>query len=139
VSTPLFHPRSRRDEWRARLRLPEQAPVRPVSLWLPARVRIATGYLRVVVGDRGPYIELATEQLRQRRLYVPPAARWRFASATAFYEEYRTRPDEIMVYHQRLPVTYADYRVGHWYISPFDLRDRHGRVLITGRPPSEKL
>lgn len=134
---PLFHPRTRHDEWRARLRLAETAPTQPVTLWLPSRVRIATGYVRVVLGDRGPYVEFETAQLRHRRLYVPAAARWRFTSDVAFYEEYRTRPDGVMVYHQRLRVTYADYRPGYWYISPFDLRDHRGRALIRGLPPPE--
>jgi hypothetical protein len=95
--------------------------------------------VRVVLGGRGPYIEFTAAQLRPERLQLPAAQRWRLTSDTAFYEEYRTILDHVMVYHQRRPVEYADYRVGHWYVSPFDLRTRHGHRLISGAPPPEKL
>ena len=100
--------------------------------------RIATGYVRVVIGARGPYVEFLAGHLRRRRLYLPRSSRWRQTSAVAFYEEYRTSPDHVMVYHQLRPVAYADYIVDRWYISPFDLRDRCGRRIIRGAPPPEK-
>lgn len=108
-------------------------------LYLPSGVLFAHGYERVVLGGRGPYIEFTAEQLRPELLQLPTPQRWRLTSERAFYEEYRTDPDQVMVYHQRRTVVYADYRVGYWYVSPFDLRTRHGHRLISGAPPPGKL
>lgn len=86
----------------------------------PSGLQVAHGYDRVVLGGRGPYIEFSAGQLQN--LEIPAATRWRLIEPTAYYIEWRTK-DECMVkvYEQRHTVHYADYRVGKWYISPFDL------------------
>lgn len=85
---------------------------------------IAVGYVRVVFGDRGPYVEFSTEQIVRAALVVPEDQRWRLTSNSPnfYYWEYRSRDSRnVKVYHQRKPVDYADYKVGMWYISPFEL------------------
>ena len=41
----------------------------------------------------------------------------------------------VKVYEQRHRVHYADYRVGFWYINPFELRTVLGKSLILSLLP----
>lgn len=94
---------------------------------------IANGYLRIVIGKRGPYVECAREQLFLHNLYIPEDCAWRVKSYSAFYVEYRSQDDaSLKVYFQKKPVNYADYRPGLYYISPFYLCSRKIRVNIFG-------
>ena len=81
---------------------------------------IAKGYLRVVHGKRGDYIEFEEKQLCKEVLL-------KIASNThetnGFYDEYRTFLDNVKVYHQFGYVGYADYIPGMWYVSPEDLSE----------------
>ena len=38
-----------------------------------------------------------------------------------YYYEWRTEPDNVKVYEQRLKVGYADYQPQRWYVSVADL------------------
>ena len=85
---------------------------------------IATGFSRLVIGDRGPYLEFDKEHLVASNLFMPDGQRWRIqscAAGRAYYLEYRTVRDYVKIYYQRRTVTYADYRVHKFYISPDDL------------------
>jgi hypothetical protein len=47
------------------------------------------------------------------------------------YAEYRSHDkSDVKVYWQKKTVGYADYRVGRYYISPFDLVDGEEKDLI---------
>jgi len=99
--------------------------------------RIAIGYERVVIGDRGPYVEFTKEQIIIDALHVPKEAEWRYRSNLSFipfYYELRTN-NNVMVYHQIRRVTYADYKPDFWYISPWDLASDVFPVLIKGNKP----
>lgn len=95
---------------------------------------VAKGYERIVIGRRGPYVEFLTEHINQSAIFVPGDQRWRFDpswSQKVFYWEFRTRDSCcVKIYLQRRLVTYADYRVGCWYISPFDLVTDQQSVLV---------
>lgn len=80
---------------------------------------IAIGYNRIVIGERGPYIEF--DDIIVDNSIIPPDQKWRLYSDVAYYVERRTTSDNIKIYHQRLTVNYADYKIGKYYISPFDL------------------
>lgn len=57
-------------------------------------------------------------------IFIPHNAVWRQTSAYpyVFYDEWRSRcPGNVMIYYQRKTVSYADYVVGLWYVSPTDL------------------
>jgi hypothetical protein len=73
--------------------------------------RLATGYERVVIGARGPYVEFVCEQLTGLRRVEAPHY---------YYDEWRT-PCGVKVYEQLKRVDYADYVPGKFYVSPFDL------------------
>lgn len=92
---------------------------------VPAPIMTAGGCLvsnrpgLLVRGKRGPYIELDPECLD--RLKIPPEEAWRATEdSLAYYVELRTR-DGVMVYYQRRPVSYAPYRPGMAYVSPWDV------------------
>ncbi len=74
---------------------------------------IAKGYNRVVIGDRGPYVEFLQEQMITNNVYVPLNQRHNW------FVEYRSKCEhQIFIYHQRKTVKYADYLIGKYYIDP---------------------
>ena len=117
-------------DYRARLLIPETGdPMR--QLFTRAGTLIADGYVRVVIGARGPYVEIDNEQIWRSHLRVPAAEVYRFNDPHVFYATYRSNDDsDVKVYWQKKPVDYADYQVGMYYVSPFDLVDREGGELI---------
>lgn len=98
-------------------------------------LKIAVGYNRIVYGGRGPYIEFDERHLRFKNLFIPQDSIWRIHSNKAFYVEYRSVcPSYVKVYFQKKPVRYADYKIGLYYISPFDLeniiKDEYDKNLL---------
>jgi len=93
---------------------------------------LAAGYNRIVHGGRGPYVEFVDRQICHANLVVPPAESWRLGSSRCYYDEYRSNDKSyVKVYHQKKCVNYADYIVGMWYMSPFDLvTDVYGELII---------
>lgn len=92
---------------------------------------VATGYTRIVIGERGPYVEFMDKHMFNNDLYyIPESEEWRLNSSAAYYWEFRTKGSEIKIYAQRRTVDYADYKVGMWYMSPFELYDSSHKVLI---------
>lgn len=91
---------------------------------------IAKGYTRIVIGDRGPYIEFKPIQLYGEKIYLPKNQEWRVNSTKAYYVEYRTLNSNIKIYYQLKLVKYADYKLKMCYISPFELYV-YNQVIIT--------
>ena len=82
---------------------------------------------RLVVGQRGPYVEFLA---LDAPLFIPELEGWRVAHERAYYVHYRTQGKALVkVYLQKRPVNYADYRPGRYYISPFDLYTAEGKPL----------
>lgn len=96
---------------------------------------VAKGYIRVVIGERGPYVEFAHHQLKMDRFFIPDDCKYRLTNRNVYYYEYRTIDESyVKLYYQLKTVRYADYRVGLYYISPSDLFvDGEPIVQITGR------
>ena len=92
---------------------------------------IARGYLRIVIGERGPYIEFDRYQIVAENLHMPHDQEWRKTHNAAYYLEYRTRCSAaVMIYYQKKLVDYADYRLGYFYIDPEDLTcDQHHKLI----------
>ncbi len=103
-----------------------------IELYSKTGEHIATGYDRIVFGGRGPYIEF-TDQLIYNNLYVPKDLQWKtlpkYVGRVAYFE-FRSITDYVKVYFQRKTVSYADYLVDKFYISPFDLYNSDRNVLI---------
>ena len=82
---------------------------------------IASGYQRVVIGQRGPYVEFTKNQIIDTELYIPKSQLYRLSDPKVYYIEFRSVEKNIKVYYQMRSVAYADYLLNHFYISPFDL------------------
>lgn len=92
-----------------------------IDLYTESKLKVATGYERIVIGKRGPYVEFSSPHILVKNLYIPDDQRYRVDSQTTYYIEYKTVQDNVKVYLQKRTVDYADYLPGLWYISPFDL------------------
>jgi hypothetical protein len=100
-------------------------------------ILIARGYMRVCVGQRGPYVEFKRDNFSENVLI--PQDRKHY-----YFNEFRTVKDNLFVYHQLKVVDYADYRPGLFYISPFDLNSPRETAIIDPIPgqrrePMEQL
>jgi len=111
-----------RQGYRERLILPEFCE-EDIVFSTKAGLRVAEGYIRVVLGDRGPYIEFEDAMMTTSPdIFIPYDKKYRIKNALCYYIEYRTNDDAyVKIYRQKKLVGYADYQIGFWYISPFDL------------------
>lgn len=93
-------------------------------------LEVATGYIRVVIGERGPYIEFEQHQILTENFHLIDDPKH------IYYTEYRSNDNcNVKLYCQILYVTYANYKPRKLYISPFDLTSDKYPILIT---PLEK-
>lgn len=84
---------------------------------------VAEGYQRIVIGERGPYIEFKNSMMKMNNLHVPKEQEYRLTDQRVYYVEFRTNDkSNVKVYFQRRTVKYADYRIGFFYVSPFELK-----------------
>lgn len=75
-------------------------------------ILLAEGYSRVVIGDRGPYIEFDDHHINRSLIFPVPEYH-------VFFEEFSSCCDhKVFIYHQVKTVSYADYKPDKWYISP---------------------
>jgi len=91
---------------------------------------ISNGYNRVVIGQRGPYVEFNKNQIFCNRLYIPNSQLYRLSDPKVYYIEFRTTDFDAKVYYQMRSVAYADYKIGCFYISPNDLFKVDGTPCI---------
>lgn len=135
--TTALYPNRLRDKRRVEQRcgLAEHGDAKTVFL-TPRGALFAVGYVRVVYGDHGPYVEFLPEQVRHVLLPkfsrpVPAGAyyEWLLPADGSNMKVYRQLRD---VRHLRNPPAggyrgdredgYADYRPGVMYVSPWELR-----------------
>jgi|SRR5690349_14202794 len=93
------------------------------NLYTTSGLLIARGYDRASVRGPEPYVEFNYDQIVHDSIRKVQAAHF-------YFDEYRSNcPSHVMVYLQRMPVSHADYVVGKYYISPFDLCDECGQEI----------
>ena len=102
----------------------------PLFAKYPSYNSIADCYQRVVIGQRGPYIEFTKNQIVDSLLYIPRSQLYRLSDPKVYYIEFRTVENDVKVYYQMRNVAYADYLINHFYISPFDLYKEDGSLCI---------
>src|ERR1035437_1075339 len=86
-------------------------------LYTSTHLLVATGFARVVIGGRGPYVEFADGQVIHGALLQAEISHY-------YYNEWRTDDAaNLKFYHQKFTVDYADYLVERWYATPFELYD----------------
>jgi len=75
-------------------------------------LHVASGHNRIVIGDRGPYVEFLPDQIDLESFFVPPQSHIYFTELCSKCEH------KIFLYHQQKTVKYADYKIGMFYIGP---------------------
>jgi len=120
-----------REKYLPRLNIPEISNGSPMEFKTTYGLLIANGYIRVVIGERGPYIEFAPEQIVHRNIFVPKKEKRRLENNIYYYDEYRSKDDSLVkLYLQKRTVKYADYKCGLWYISPFEITNDKIKTII---------
>lgn len=103
---------------------------RKYNFYTKSKELIAIEYNKIIIGKRGPYIEFLKDFLIWNNLYIPENEKYRINSNNCYYIEWRTKCDYIKIYEQLKIVDYADYQIGKFYISPFDLYNDNNKVII---------
>ena len=92
---------------------------------------LARGYDRIVIGGRGPYVEFNKNQLVDEAFVIPKELEYRIDSGICYYIEYRSVDSSyVKLYFQKRLVSYADYKLDKFYISPFELYMNDGTMII---------
>ena len=83
---------------------------------------LSNGYERVVIGDYGAFIEMSDVQI-SRCLITQPGQEFRLDKKYNVKYQWLTVKDgsEIKVYYQLREVSYADYKPGMYYVSPYEI------------------
>lgn len=108
---------------------------RTTEFFTHSGLHVATGYVRIVIGDRGPYIEFSDSQINKENIHIPAKEMYRLTADYVYYDEYRSNQDSVKLYYQKRTVDYADYKIGLWYVSPFALKTKEHEAII---PPLRK-
>lgn len=117
-------------DYKTRLTIPSEKGNSDMVFTTKQNVAVAIGYERIVIGERGPYIEFKDNQIQSENIHIPLEQMKRKYSELYYYIEYRSNDDcKVKIYQQKKIVNYADYKVGYWYVSPFDLLG-DGKVII---------
>ena len=85
---------------------------------------IARGYDRIVIGDYGLYFEISPSQIEFDNLYIKRDQEWRLNSdkfKNIKYYWYEVAENSAKIYYQVNVVKYADYKIGYYYVSPFEV------------------
>jgi hypothetical protein len=104
--------------YRSKLTIPEAGS--NVILSNSLGTKIASGYIRICTGDYGSYIEFNGSQAAHNNIeprwnrIPPPGIKYMWMQTK---DALRTK-----VYYQRGTVSYADYKVGYYYVDPKDIR-----------------
>jgi len=107
--------------YKDRLRIPLEGG--ELDFYTKSGTHVATGYTRVVIGQRGPYVEFEQMQILKGNFHIPPDQEYRKTDRRVYYIEARSNDESnVKLYYQRKTVAYADYKIGMVYISPFDLK-----------------
>lgn len=112
--------KTKKQIWRENLSVSEVGGID--ALFSHSGLLIAVGHNRVVIGDRGPYVELFPSNIMLHNLYIPVEFQYRLTDKRVYYVEYRSKCNSFLkVYFQKRTVKYADYQIDMYYISPNDL------------------
>jgi hypothetical protein len=101
---------------------------------------VAFDYCRIIYGGRGEYIEFDECSLNWDIIFIPNNQKmkntfkfnvlWLHSNLT-YYDEYRTNDKSyVKIYYQRAKVSYADCKIGFYYISVYNIVDLNDQHLI---------
>lgn len=111
-----------------------------MKFYTPNGTLFADSYQRVVIGGKGAYIEFSEKDIKVP-LITKKGQEYRGTRGYSFCKYFWLRPEkeDIKVYHQRGTVTYADYKVGYYYVSPDDLNWDGELYAEKGNQPGEAI
>lgn len=102
-------------------------------------LQLARGYSRVVFGGRGAYVEFDPNHMCHTTIHIPKNQLYRLSDLRVYYIEFRSSDESnVKVYYQLKTVSYADYKIGFFYISPTDLQLSDGTTVLTRSMENEK-
>lgn len=73
-----------RQGYRERLILPENPTKDEIVFYTKNGLEVAKGYERIVIGDRGPYIEFFEGMIIKNNIYIPDDQKWRIKNLFVF-------------------------------------------------------
>ena len=87
---------------------------------------IARGYSRIVIGDYGAFLEISSDNICKEVLQCKKGQEYRcedsrFADTVKYIWLTVNDDSDCKIYWQRKTVSYADYRPGMYYISPYEV------------------
>jgi len=117
-------------KWEELIRIPLEGNSE-TRFYTKANLLLAVGYKRIVIGDRGPYIEFSDDQIAHDNIFIPRHAEHKAKRKLSYYHEYRSKDEcYTKLYWQKIPVSYADYKIGMWYVSPSEVQTGSIRDLV---------
>lgn len=95
-----------------------------ITIYTKDGIMICEGYERVVIGDYGAFIEYNADQACKENYIIQPGQEYRVNdprySKNVKYNWLTIEGSGIKIYEQKKGVVYADYKPGHYYISPHE-------------------
>jgi len=105
-----------------------------IELFSKSGTLLSRGYNRIVIGGRGPYVEFTDDQINFKSFHIPKDQVYRLTDRRVYYVELRSSDENnVKLYYQLQTVAYADYKIGMFYISPYDLFFSTGECLATSK------
>jgi hypothetical protein len=100
--------------------------IKEISLFSTHHTQISTGFERIVIGDYGAFIEFNRTQIVKENICCAPGQEYRYKDEKykkrVKYYWYTTKDESgCKIYFQQRIVSYADYRPGYYYISPYEI------------------
>jgi len=113
-----------------RLKIPLEGS-KTLQFFTKSGTHVATGYERIVIGGRGPYVEFRADQIVEENFEIPEDQEYRKTDKRVYYIEARSKDESyVKLYIQKKTVAYADYKIGMLYISPFELKTEEIEELV---------
>lgn len=99
------------------------------TLYSQSGTPICSGYERIVIGDYGAFIEFSLEQALIENFKIKEGQEYRKTdpryAANVKYLWLTTKDDsDCKIYEQKKTVIYADYKIGKYYISPYECYEK---------------
>lgn len=98
-----------------------------IDLYSNEGTLITKGYYRIVIGDYGAFIEFSPIQIVRENIKIKEGQEYRikdekFKNKVKYYWFTTKDNSNCKIYFQQRTVDYADYKVGMFYISPYDIK-----------------
>ena len=95
-----------------------------VDIFIDEDKKLCSKVERVVVGDHGPYIEFKPENILVDVECVKGKEFKhddKYKNTVKYFDENPVGYEGVLLYNQQKTVSYADYKAGMYYVSPYDL------------------